>query len=93
MGSLPEGTLCAYCGVHETEDIIDGCSAPMCFGFAGSCWSQCEEVGWEIIINRRYARHWRARIACLAKSCDDRRDRVFRDPVIAIDIASYLWWP
>jgi hypothetical protein len=29
MGSMPEGTLCVYCGVHEAGYIIDGCCGPI----------------------------------------------------------------
>ena len=31
MGSLPEGTLCGYCGKREAGDIPDGCIRPLCF--------------------------------------------------------------
>jgi len=36
MGSLPEGTLCAYCGLREAGYIPDGCCGPLCFGESDS---------------------------------------------------------
>ena len=69
MGSLPRGTLCAYCGLREAGYIPDGCAGPLCFAPNDeSCFDLCESRGWDYVCGLRYARWTAARFGTLAKS-------------------------
>ena len=94
MGSLPKGTLCIYCRKHEASYIIDGFCGPMCMGFKHSCWTLCETVGWQVVVNRRWYRLWSARIGMVMCSQNGRTiNNTFNDEVIGTHIASFfvLW--
>ena len=56
MGSLPEGNLCAYCGVRRAGYIPDGCIGALCMrpndddGVEGeSCYEVGQRLGWEVV--------------------------------------------
>ena len=85
MGSLPEGTLCAYCGVEEAGYIPDGACGPMC--------PDCLELPEEKACGLRWGRLWPVRIAPLCSALvasDDRGHRVLTDPVISLVVASFI---
>ena len=57
MGSLPEGTLCSYCGVREAGYIPDGAAGPICFEPDGKCcWDRVVALGWDVIVQERQMR-------------------------------------
>ena len=57
MGSLPEGTLCSYCGAREASYIPDGACGPVCFKPAGTCcWDVAAALGWRHIEMQRLNR-------------------------------------
>ena len=48
MGTLEDGTLCAYCGINEAYYIPDGCVGPVCiFPDGVSCWDIQERHRWD----------------------------------------------
>ena len=49
MGSLREGTLCAYCSTHAAGYIPDGCIGPLRMGDEHCCYEKSEALGWEVI--------------------------------------------
>ena len=49
MGSLPEGTLCAYCRTHEAGYIPDGAIGPLCMGEPHCCFDRAQILGWGVI--------------------------------------------
>ena len=49
MGSLPEGTLCVYCGTHAAYYIPVGCIGPLCMGEEHCCYERAMALGWEVI--------------------------------------------
>ena len=91
MGSMPEGTLCVYCGVHEAGYIIDGCCGPMCLGFPGSCWTLCETNGVDFVVNKRLTRLWSARMRMVSVNINGAHDRVFNDAELGLCISSFLY--
>ena len=52
MGSLPEGTMCTYCGQEEAGYIPDGMLGPTC----GTCMDEALEFGEEFIDRKRRTR-------------------------------------
>ena len=57
MGSVPEGTLCSYCGVREAGYIPDGAAGPICFEPDGKCcWDRVVALGWDVIVQERQMR-------------------------------------
>lgn len=57
MGSVPEGTLCSYCGVREAGYIPDGAAGPICFEPDGECcWDRVVALGWDVIVQERQMR-------------------------------------
>ena len=70
MGSLPEGTLCAYCFENEAGYIPDGCCGPLCFfdvSGSSSCWDIAQDLGWGFVEKRRLSKLWRATLRRLGK--------------------------
>jgi hypothetical protein len=78
MGSLPEGTLCAYCGEHEAGYIPDGCIGPVCFGdlddpdegFEG-CFELSLRLGWETVMEKYCHRVFTAMIKMISRGGDE----------------------
>ena len=69
MGTLPDGTLCAYCGVREAGYIPDGCAGPLCMDPDDvCCFDLWQSRGWEYVCGLRYERWKAARFGTLAKS-------------------------
>jgi hypothetical protein len=57
MGSLPEGTLCSYCGVREAGYIPDGAAGAICFEPDGECcWGRGVALGRDVIVQERQMR-------------------------------------
>ena len=68
MGTVQDGTLCAYCGVNEAYYIPDGYAGPFCLGPEGaSCWDIQERHGWEVVVRLRVRRFSRYKFLGLAK--------------------------
>ena len=91
MGSLPDGTLCFYCGVREAGYILDGCSGPICFEPDGECcFDRAQDVGWDVIVQERLLRLWKMKIAMI---CTDRTSLPGPLSILEIQrgIAPYLW--
>ena len=90
MGSLPEGTLCAYCGVREASYIPDGAAGPICFAPSGECChDRALALGWDAIVRERLMRLWKVKSAVL---CKDRTSL----PTLGIDtvelnVSSFIW--
>ena len=77
MGSLPRGTLCAYCGVREAGYIPDGCAGPLCMTPDGvCCFDLCQSHGWEYVCGLRYERWKAARFGTLSKSLPSPLDAI-----------------
>ena len=93
MGTVEEGTLCAYCGVREAGYIPDGCVGPMCMGKPGCCQEVGEEFGWSCIDNKRLCRLGRSWIACLARDANVVTQSVFRGAgdEVQLRIYAFLW--
>ena len=54
MGTLEDGTLCAYCGINEAYYIPDGCVGPVCnFPDGVSCCDIQVRRGWDGVILMR----------------------------------------
>ena len=69
MGTLPRGTLCAYCGVREAGYIPDGCAGPLCMDPDDvCCFDLWQSRSWEYVCGLRYERWKAARFGTLAKS-------------------------
>ena len=88
MGSLPEGTLCSYCGAREASYIPDGACGPVCCKPAGTCcWDVAAALGWRHIEMQRLNRFACALIRCLARHvpywCEDN--------IIVITVTEYLY--
>jgi len=49
MGSLPEGTLCAYCRIRTASYVPDHCIGPTCLSGPGNCYDRAAVVGWQVI--------------------------------------------
>ena len=91
MGSLPEDTLCSYCGVHEASYIPDGCCGPLCIG---EWWDfedgvpSCFECGPEISAYKRLFRFAASQFKVLSKSSEP--DLPWSDIVMLNIIAKFL---
>ena len=90
MGSLPEGTLCAYCGAREASYIPDGAAGPLCFEPRGECcYDRALALGWDVIIRERLMRLWKMRIAVL---CKDRTALpTLGIGAIEFKVSSFIW--
>ena len=67
MGTIEDGTLCAYCGINEAYYIPDGCVGPVCLFPGGlSCWDIQERHGWDGVILLRVRRFSKFKFFCLA---------------------------
>ena len=67
MGSLPEGTLCAYCAVNTASYIPDGCCGPLCGEPEGeSCMDKGLLWCWESIVQLRLTRLWKGLVRKLS---------------------------
>ena len=94
MGSLPEGTLCAYCGAKPAGYIPDGAVGPMCMGSPEACFERMENGSVEAVCRLRLVRQARATTARLAKPrATEMRTSHFETifDVAAAKIAEYLW--
>ncbi len=89
MGSLPEGTLCAYCGVREAGYIPDGCCGPVCFDEKVGCWDVAQSSGWEVVEAMRLKRLWQGLVVKLSKHNQPRV--VFGNHTVQLIVASFLW--
>ena len=69
MGSLPRGTLCAYCGVNEAGYIPDGYVGPVCIGDSEEEPAKifCINLPIEEAKDLRARRLWTARSAPLCR--------------------------
>ena len=91
MGSLPDGTLCAYCRVHEAGYIPDGCAGPVCFEPDGECcFDRSLVLGWDVIVQERLMRLWKMKIAMI---CAGRTSLLGPLTILEIQrsIAPYIW--
>ena len=87
MGSVPDGTLCAYCGINPAGYIPDGCVGPVCFDAADGSQS-CFDAGYVIMINRRCVRFADSRFKVLRTSLG--QNHPLSDDAIASLVASFL---
>ena len=86
MGSLPDGTMCAYCDQHEAGYIPDGCCGPVC----GPCLDNMLGGGRLELI--RYSRWLRSHIAWFTSfkhSESSIAEVVFRDTDLCLRIAEF----
>ena len=91
MGSLPEGTLCSYCGVREAGYIPEGAAGPICFEPDGECcWDRGVALGWDVIVQERQMRLWKMKIAII---CKDRTSlpKPFRIRDIELNVSAFIW--
>ena len=69
MGSLPRGTLCAYCGLREAGYIPDGCVGPLCMEPDDECcYDRSQALGWDVIVQERLMRLWNLKMTLI---CSD----------------------
>jgi hypothetical protein len=62
MGSLPDHTICYYCGVNYAGYIPDGARGPVC----GPCIDVGVQQGWEHVFQKLVLRLWPACAARIA---------------------------
>ena len=87
MGTLADGTLCAYCGRNEANYIPDGCAGPVCFWPDGaSCWDASQLFGWNTVIQRRLTRFARYTFLRLAANLH----RVWSEQCTRVCICQFL---
>ena len=90
MGSLRDGTLCAYCDVEEAEYIPDGCCGPVC----GVCMDAGIASGWRQIDLIRHNRWIRALLGNLTAWARRHHrtptEEALSDPTVAVNIAEYV---
>ena len=92
MGSLPEGTLCAYCGINAAGYIPDGCVGPLCLDGEDSCYWKAHDGFWHVVVKRRLERLWGQKMKTLTVRLPPRLDFVLNNPLIGKrNIASYLF--
>lgn len=66
MGSLPEGTLCAYCRIRTASYVPDHCIGPTCLSGPGNCYDRAAVVGWQVITDGyRKMRCQKNHLACI----------------------------
>jgi hypothetical protein len=87
MGSLPRGTKCVYCGVHEASYIPDGCIGPICL-HDGDCYDIGQELGWDFVETEYMKRCWLAKVRPLRQANHQLRNF---EQSIAVNIASCLF--
>ena len=93
MGSLPEGTLCCYCGVNPAGYIPDG-AMTMCFTEDDdSCQNRLLNGEYEMLVELRLRRLWKAMVRRLAHPFAAPK-LPFASPSseIELHIASYIWF-
>ena len=83
MGSLPDGTLCAYCGIREAGYIPDGCCGPVCMDY-------CILLDIEQLVSMRLSRLWCMYSAAFAKTIG-RWGAVLAHAQLSEHVASFLW--
>ena len=91
MGSLPDGTLCAYCGVREAGYIPDGCAGPVCFEPDGECcFDRSLVLGWDVIVQERLMRLSNLKMILI---CGDMASLPMPLQLLTIQsmIAEYIW--
>ena len=88
LGSLPDGTLCFYCGKNRAGYIFDGCVGPLCSQPGRtSCYDLSQgPAGWEGVVLRRLMKFARARFARLAPQ----RHLVWTDESFTFLIVAFL---
>ena len=91
MGSLPEGTLCAYCGINEAGYIPDGCVGPVCFDGENNCGDLILDGLWHLVLQRRLTMLSGDMLKTLAMRLPPRLDTVFNIHLLRIQVASYLF--
>ena len=94
MGSLPEGTMCFYCGVEEAGYIPDGCLGAVCgtgldLASAGK-WHEHEALLYERWVRDDWPRLASSYAATNKKFCND-LDKVLTSlPKLPRTLAPYL---
>ena len=91
MGSLPRGTLCAYCGLREAGYIPDGCVGPVCMEPDDECcYDRSQALGWDVIVQERLMRLWNLKMILI---CSDMTTlpMPLQLPTIQAMIAEYIW--
>ena len=80
MGSLQDGTLCFYCGIHEAGYNPNCCSG---------CYDRALNLGWNVIVQERLMCLWEMEIAMI---CTDRIALPGPLPILEVQrcISSYL---
>ena len=91
MGSLPEGTLCAYCGINAAGYIPDGCVGPVCFEGDNNCGDLLCDGLWHLMVKRRLALLFGDMLKTLTVRLPHRLDTVFNAHAIRLHVASYLF--
>ena len=90
MGSLEDGTMCAYCDEEEAGYIPDGLCGPTC----GSCLDLWIAAGAKYVHLLRYHRWWRGVLGRLTAwrqpAVITTTEIMLRDPSIAVYIAEFL---
>ena len=90
MGTLADGTMCAYCAVEEAHYIPDGCCGPVC----GSCLDLGIDKGFGVVYDLRLQRWIRATIGWLSPQTPTRplviAESVLQDPSLALNISQYI---
>ena len=90
MGSLPDGTLCVYCLVHEAYYIPDGCCGPLC----GHCMDMGILQGYDRVFMQRLERWVRAKFWRLSPREPTRpqnpAEAVLHHPLLALHVSQFL---
>ena len=90
MGTLADGTLCAYCLKNQANYIPDGCAGPVCFWPVGtSCWDASQWHGWCIVVQLRMTRFAKSTFLRLATKLH----RVLSEQSIRDHICQLLIFP
>ena len=95
MGSLPECTLCVYCGVHEATFIVDGCCGAVCCGEypdgVPDCLDRADLIGWPAILSQRLVRLGMSWGATKARNVFAAMPDAFQLSEVRVAVFSYLW--